>query len=317
MTRSKAQKQNKKSTKTGSTKGKNTNGNEMVSKFRRGLDAQARKLAALIADPCAGPLVEPIYLGETDGFLTRFETDIIISNGATESAAAFAFVPGAIGATGGAGAFGSWMNANAAAMTNDGVVTGFQNTAANQPGITMLSGNSRAVRVVAACLQVYYPGSELNRAGIIGVGQCSASTFASNTSAGSLRTLAPYVARMPSTYMEVKLKPSDGEASWSDPGASTTLTDFENYQALFVSLGGGPLATGIRVRCVAVYQWIPSTSSGLIAPATSNPSSSSMRDVLSYLQSAGNWMYANGDAINRVATTVAYGVKKTAPLLLM
>lgn len=312
MPRSKTQNKNKKNT--APKKGK---GNVLVDKFRKGLDTQARKLAALLADPCAGPIVEPIYLGETDGFLTRFESDIIISNGATETAAAFAFVPGAIGATGGAGAFGSWMNANAAAMVTDGTSTGFQNTAANQPGIAVLAANSRAVRVVAACLQVYYPGSELTRAGIIGIGQCSASTFASNATAGTLRTLAPHVARTPSTMMEIRLKPGDGEANWSDPGATTTLTDFENYQSLFVSLAGGPVSTGIRVRCVAVYQWIPSAASGLVAPTTSNSSSNSMRDVLGYLQAAGQWAYTNGDAITRVASTVMYGAKKAAPLLLM
>lgn len=246
-----------------------------------GLDRPAVEFAKLVSDPCYGPLVQPTYEGTGAGIMTRFETDFIVNATATDTAAYIGFSPGNLIASG--AVFGAVMGATGALATDaTGIVPQF--TGSRQPGIGLLPSMS-AYRVVAACMQVSFVGSELQRAGVVSVGQVTASVLntGSLTVAG-LRALSSTVVRIPDGELEIKLRPTAISQKFVPVSGTNLDSDYAAQPALIATMAGIPVSTGMRVRLVAVYEWIPAVASGCILPdnASSN-SNNTISQVLKFL----------------------------------
>jgi len=278
-----------------------------------GLDTASRRYAQLLADPCNGPLVSGPFGDGSGGIISRFEYDVVLGNSVTDAGIVFGFIPSAV-----ASAF------NSVPLVLDNTVyplgTGYG------PGQTYLSGGAEACRCLSACLQVFYPGSELSRQGIIGIGQCDARVFdttLAGLSSTILRTTLQNVERMPAGYAEVIWRPNNYDITWQKP---VDLSHLAQQTALAVSVYGIPASTGVRIRMVAVYEWQPTPANGLTTPLiATTPSKNTLHDVLGYLDSFGNWMYKSANGVGHAAASlyrgatrvgeVAYGVTKMAAIM--
>lgn len=268
---------------------------------RAALDANARRYASLIADPCKGPLVEGVYPGAGGGVVSRFESDFLLAYGGTETATAVFFTPGfnseLVGGNG-----GGMLLTPTTAITSDSGTIAFQNSTGFAPGYTWLANNAKAFRSVAACIQVSWPGTELTRQGIVGLGQTTLSNCLGGTqNAGNLRVLANSVARMPDDTLELVLRPTEASQRWCDPTLSPTLAVVQEVwgdaPSLFLTASGFAGGTGIRVRVVNVVEWLPATATGIAGSVPRAPASNNtLTDVLHFLDTAmGNkWVRRAG-----------------------
>lgn len=220
-----------------------------------GLDRAAKDWARLMMDPCTAPLVPPCYsTGCGSAMLIRSEYDYIPATGAVTATVAV-FVPGL----------------NAVAAETSGFVTDtsavtltLQSGAA--PSGAWLDANAGSVRCVAARAEVSYPGTELTRSGVIGLGLMDGGAFHQNlpiTEGGSNIGITPAQARRMCQHVE-RMPAGMAAVNWA-PGANdenpdTTLLDdtraqkLEGRNALVVTASGFPQNTGVRIRFVAVYE---------------------------------------------------------------
>lgn len=248
------------------------------------LDNAARAYAMLLSDPCNGPLAKPLYSGGEGGYLIRGDTLMQLGNTATQTAGYFNWTPAAT-TSGGHAMVGnsqtSWTSAtNVAAYFTGG-----------SPALTFLASSTSAVRVVAACLRIIFPGSESARSGWIAYGQTSGALVkagAAVTPANFAQTL-PYMQRTPPTEVELIWRPNDADQTWQEMPSSGAY-NAENYEkgALGFAFGGLPDGVGIAVHLTAVYEWQPAVSQGIPnAPSAGARSSNTVRDVLNYLYDSG------------------------------
>lgn len=249
------------------------------------LDKPAADLARLLADPCGAPVVHTISPGTNGAFILRLEADNIIFSGATETAGIFYWVPGAFRAFGGS-------------STGDAVAATLIAQTSFIPGFNFLSNYSTA-RCVAACAQVMFPGTELQRSGVVSMGVIPAgvltdvipATFggtAGNTTVANVRAASQIVARTPDMTQEVRWRPGQGDSEDVDLVAlNQTPNNFpvvaRGKNALVITASGLPVNVGIRIRCVAVYEVTPKSSQGLVASVETTRSSNNMTEVLQTL----------------------------------
>lgn len=267
-----------------------------------GLDEHATKYAKLLADPCNGQLTPSVFSGSNGALLARFEYDQIFNNAATDIGSAGYFCPGAIcqNTTNNAIGFGGpW--------SSDTIPGALINaTPAIQPGNAFLAANASGVRAIAACIQVNYMGSELDRAGVIAVGCGKLSTVVPTISTATLRTLAQVVQRMPDAPIEYRLPITEGSELFRDPASTVnpiTEPTAQDLPALFWSATGVKAATGIRVRFVVVYEWIPKIGIGMTVPNMGRVSVSrnTSSDVLRALEKTGDWLHRGVDSAYSIA----------------
>lgn len=290
------------------------------------LDAGAAAYARLLMDPCSAPLIHPVYAGSDAGYLGRFETDFLMSSIYTTSPqGAMVFSPGCISPTGSAA--GTEVTAatgmNAISALGPTATTGLTDTSmaawntrdpALQPGSTFFAFGSEAVRCVAACLQVHYVGTELDRAGTISLGRCNAGSVVNTTTASvsRIRSLSPYVDRTPESHYEIKWCPADGDQLFTDPSLITGERQAERKNGLMLSYSGID-PSKLRVRLVAVYEWVPESGNGLVTTMESrNRSNNSLDHVLNAVDRTGRWWLKNG---HHVTNTVGALYKGAAMLL--
>lgn len=285
------------------TKKNNGNGAGKPARQRRvqtsnGLDQNARAWARLVADPCYAPLTHPIYPGSDGGLLARFESEQTFGAGAGETGFIVGFVPGLPGGS---------IYANATALASDTTNTLFNNTSIAGPGQTFLSTSASAVRCVAACMQISWPGSELDRQGYITLGQCSGGLLSQGlsvvTNTAALRPLCHLRARVPDTFLEVKWRPTLGDAEWHDPSLAGTVGDINKKGAIFATVSNLKALIGARVRFIVTYEWQPKTNQGVATAFDSHiPSKNSLDDVINALDKNGpGWAYRATTAFNAVS----------------
>jgi uncharacterized protein YaiE (UPF0345 family) len=198
-----------------------------------------------------------------------------------------------------------------------------------QPGYNFAVGTSNAMRCVAACLQVYWPGTESNRQGYISYGTMNGNNMVAGTSytMDNLSTLFNMSERIPTDYVEYKWRPSDGDQLFTNPLQSTPTPDLARKGALGFVIKGIPVSTGVRVRLVAVMEWQPLAGEGVtVAGNSRNTSVNSLDHVINYLDSAGDWMlkaghvlasgYRAGRAALPYVQAVSYATQKMGGLLM-
>lgn len=231
------------------------------------LDAGATNYARLLGDPCYGPLVPPVYEGAGGGIITRFESDFIVNGTATDTGAFIAFVPGGLGTA--ASVAGSVFGATGA-ITGDATSITTQFLPARQPGVG-LTPSMAAARCISACLQVSFVGSELQRSGVVSVAQMVYSDFGTY-STSTIRSSSSTVVRIPDGEVEIKLRPTTSSQKFV-PVNGAVDSDYNSQPVLCASMSGIPGSTGMRVRLVAVYEWMPLSTSGVVVPETSTSGS--------------------------------------------
>lgn len=267
------------------------------------MDGAAAKYAALLADPCNGDLVSGPFGDGTGGMVCRFEKEYVINNSPTDTACAFIFHPysGLV----------AWTNA--LANDTDPYTLSIPTGSASHPGQTFLSVNAGWVRCIAACVQVYYPGSELSRAGVVSLGRYPAE-IANDTSVAvaMLRTQANYVMRTPSDVAEIVWRPTEFDLTGREPLAvgayASTSMATQNTTCLAVTGAGLPVSTGLRIRVVAVYEWQPDPMSGFKNTIVRNPSPVRLADILARLDATGDWMSGAARSAGKAISSLAHGV---------
>jgi len=272
-----------------------------MNRVKTGLDEQARAWSALLADPCHGPLTHPIYPGSDGGALIRVENEYTLGDGAAETAMGVLWLPGHPGTD-------SIRSKGAAASTTNAA---FADGSVNSPGYTFLRANATNARCVAACAQVYWPGSELNRQGFLSGGCIGGGTFTDASAVGitidNLRTMCDTRTRMPDGCMEIRWAPSVGDTAWVDPSEGTSVgSNINQRTCIALAATGLPVATGVRIRLIAVYEYTPKYNLGVAVPYNSRAiSRSSFDDVINYLdRTMPNWR----SRITNGAAAAAYAV---------
>lgn len=276
-----------------------------ASKNNSGLDAAAQAHAQLLMDPCFGRLAHPVYNTADGGCLSRFESEFTVATSAGLTGAVIAFVPGGLARS----VFG-----NVTGIVSDTTATLLANTSSPiySPGYAFLQSTASAVRPVAACMQVCWPGAELARQGFVALGQCTGGVvtqaLSSNITVSSLRPLAHMRSRMPENVIEVKWRPQAGDADWTDPNTATPDGDLQKKGAVFCAISNLPAdLTGARIRLVCVYEWQPRSAQGMASNADDRARSrNTLTDVINALDKNGpDWAYAAGRA------TTMYGAYMT------
>jgi len=283
-----------------------------------GLDSTAAAWAKLLTDPCNAPLTSPCYPSSSGGSLVRVESDGIYGNGATATAGAVLFTPGLMTRNSGLGSI-SYL------VGTDDVTNLPWNTAAasSNPGYYTASSWS-AYRPVAACMQVSWPGSELNRQGIVSIGQVPAQLGSETANVGQLRTACPIVTRMPETTLEAKFRPGERDGLYNDPTNVNAFTDAQGRNSIMCTWAGLPAATGVRIRLVVVYEYQVAGFSGSVVNLTTNANSaskSSVNEILGALDKAGRWAYSIatspfGQAAYDFGVTAIKTASRAVPLLM-
>lgn len=277
-----------------------------------GLDEPARLWAKLLADPCAGTLAPPCYPSGSGGTLVRVESDFIYGSAATLTAGVVCFTPALL-----AGNTTTVTNTSLAAFTlaADTTATVFNSSdlSALQPGLNQVTSWS-GVRPVAACIQVYWPGSELNRQGVVSFANVAAGVLENiPTSVANLRSLSQNVMRVPENMAEIKWRPGEADNQFINPNTPPVGNqELTGHNSVMVTFAGLPTAVGIRFRCVVVYEVIPASGSGFVVMPQTRPGSRyTVNDILGALDRGGNWALTVG---HQLATTFDAGARlaKTA-----
>lgn len=249
------------------------------------LDAAAIQWAKLLVDPCNSNLVHGCYPTGVGGtILMRVENDQIIANGATEVATFGGWVPG----------YGlACMNSTP--QTSDTLGSLVTPTILLGPADAYLKTNANSVRCVAACMQISYPGSELNRAGVVAIGVGPADQVSTQlpTAAGGnnlngspqlYRTISQHVQRMPQDIVECRWFPGEADQTPYDPQYPTLYAqNFAGRNAILFSASGFPVSTGIRVRMVAVYEISLVGATGSVQAVAAPVSNNLPNQVLKFL----------------------------------
>lgn len=282
-----------------------------------GLDSAAAAYARLLKDPCNAALVHPTYYGTTGGYVARFVTDFTVLT-ATDTYLNIFWAPSAIGSN------STGMAASSTATA--GVVGDLAGS--KVPGHSFITGSMVSkYRAVAACIQIMWNDTELNRAGQISLGNGPTIIGTPTITGDSLATQLPNQTRIPEDMSEIIWRPSNADMNFRDPSATQT-DDLTECSSLLAAIRVPTGTAGrVRVRCTAVYEWVPEFGSGLSVPTTStNKSSNTLNDVVNALDSTGNWMFKASNAIGsfaagayrlgRAAAPLIGGARRAMPLLL-
>lgn len=241
------------------------------------LDAHATAFAKLLVNPCAAPLAHPVYAGSDAGILVRTESAFSAFNGAGQDGGAIHWVPGAVSSDSG-NLLGGYNGSTFAPATF-------------VPGLTYLKAQASAVRCVAACMQITFLGSELNRSGVVAIGRSSGDLVevGNSTDAAALEPSLEHYTRTPDKTIELTWVPAMDDQSFLNPNYNFTSDMANGRSALTFCAYGLPAGTGLRVRLVAVYEYKPLQATGITYTSSARAKSKNSLDhVLNEIQEATN-----------------------------
>lgn len=263
------------------------------------VEKAVRDYIALLKDPCNGPLVGPV--GATaNGYITRFETTIAINPGQPDWA--LKWCPGLVNTNAGSNLgldstqAATLTGAQTALCTND-----------EAPGFSFLSSTCTTFRCLAACAQIRYTDSEVNRKGVIGSTICTGARTFSNISEAFNVTVDR--ARVPDQSLEVLWQPGDGDEVFSAVTSSAADADTAARKNGILLAGSGCLTGSVSVRLVVVYQWTPGANDNIILPVPMPGTGITMARVVQLARQAG---FVAGHLIKGYATGGLYGVAREA-----
>lgn len=279
-----------------------------------------REYAKLLLNPCTGPLVHAP--GSTSGgMVMRFESDFTLGNGATTTAGFFSWSPGALNSNSPTNPYGSGTLVGGATDDTTNISPSAAGVSSYFPGYTYLTTNASSYRAIAACVQVYWPGTELNRSGIVSAAQGTFGLFSTavTLNVAQIRAVSPVVERMPSDHLEVRWAPNYADGLFRNP-SSVTSSPEDGHAALVVTWAGTPVSVGVRIRCVLVVEWLPKPQGITLSSNTSTGSAGDIQVVRRELDKRdAAWWYRSGQAASNFLSglTVAYAARRgpATPLL--
>lgn len=234
--------------------------------------------------------------------VARFERDFIVGAEVDANAFAWGFVPSDPRTW---GPFAKITTGDSGVMQwADGFYT------AQTPGRQFLVDGAQAFRAISACMQVYWPGKEIDRAGIISLARVNADVFTFNTTVAELRSNAHYVERMPAGMAEIVWRPNETDLQFTEVEGSRADTAIgKRLSGLMVTAAGYPANSGgVRIRVVVVYEWIPKQTLGFKLGTSSGSTGVTLGSVLHALDATGDWMYRASHAAGRAMSSLAAGV---------
>lgn len=240
--------------------------------------------ARLLADPCNAPYAPGMLSNGTTGNIQRFETDFLILTGATETAINICASP--VG------------NVVRHAFSSSDTTDLSWSSAYTFPGSGVISTSAR-YRPLAACLQVYWVGSEQSRQGIVALG--NANSGYNGTTSKEIRSALPYVGRMPDQHVGIKWRPTAEDLEFKNVGSTNTSST-----SMWAQMSGLPVSTYMRIRIVCVYEWEVdmSLSAGIVIPQYSADASNGVslyEKAIAWLDKSGHWLLDNAEAIGQTA----------------
>lgn len=293
------------------------------------LDQSATEYMRLIKDPCNAKLTNTIWPGSSGSFVGRFESDFILWNQATAVGGFLVYTPGT-----------NSIVANSTLLTSDTLpsVVGYDGVNIPSAGFLMSGTSVGSFRAVAACVQVMFPGTELNRSGIVSGGVTRFDPFVSNlplvdggsaitTTASQMRSLCQHTERTPQEMMEIIWFPGPNDSDTFKPQTATTGITAANVgrNSIVISASGFPVSTGIRVRIVLVAEWNPAqsgASNGLVSTVEMPRSYNTVNDVLMALpQGNGTSWFINAyrkaqPYLRAAGGVIQYAAKTLGPAML-
>jgi len=243
--------------------------------------------AHMLADPCRGPLVHPVYgRGDQGSYVTRLEwyqyplTASNVDFQIVVSPAQWCMSVGVLLGQGIAGA------------------SGVLGSAGNQWTGTIMDQAYKA-RALAYCVEVEYTGSEQNRSGLIGLGYNSGKpvTNSQTVSTATFLPLCQEVARCGSKKHEVKWVPNETDQLFMDKNLATEVYG----NSSIIICGAGIAGQALALKHTAVLEWVPKVNAsgaagngaGLPGPSTGG----NFNDVLQVLGTAAQWMFSSQGAM--------------------
>lgn len=250
-----------------------------------GLDAQGSAYARLLADPCAAPLVHPVYPGGDAGFLFRADSVASFGGGATETSGVLHWVPGYANSS------------NTDLLVTAGATSAANLTMAsngNGPGKTFLNANAFGARCVAACVKISFPGKESDRSGRLHYGHTQAGTIDAGdvVTVDGVAPLVQHYTRTPPEIVEILWRPGIADTEFNDPNATASASIRDRKSAITVAWSGIPVATGMTFHFTAIYEWTPKPTVGVSTNTSGkNSSRNTMDQVLDALNRMGfHWV---------------------------
>lgn len=281
-------------------------------------DGTAKVLAGhyrMLSDPC-GAEITPSAFGGRNGYpqrLSGFNYVSVPANGAC----LFAWHPGAGNVT---------FSTAADASVNFTPTWGTTNNGCSAP-IGALPTISDDVRCLAACLEVTYVGTELDRSGAMGVLAGHADSVVRGgvvTNVISKMGIANEFGRTPKDTIEIKWVPAELDQQYTNLSDAPT-NFFGDRTAIGFALIAGDKAVAVRLRLTVIYEFLPKSGSGMPLPTV-------QRNIVGGYERLVNAAFSNPHFISNMkraaesAYTVARAVMgsnsfkqltyKAAPLLL-
>lgn len=216
-------------------------------------DTRFRDHLRMVMDPCQSELAPSVY-GGVPGKIDRFTSCGQIALG-TDTAVMFGWVPGAYRTVFAQAALGS-----------TSVVPTYSFAV---PGGSYLSGISSAARVIGACMQLHYNGTEQNRGGSVALGTAQASEISGGTATtvDSVYTTLQTRCRTPPGEMECIWNPAIEDESYSPATASVTVDSFNDRTGIYF-VYEGPSGATFAWTLTVIYEWIPLRTSEQMMPPT-------------------------------------------------
>lgn len=252
-----------------------------VSRVSQGLDLAGRRYLALLEDPCAADLVPPTYGGTGSGYLMR--TKQLIIPAATAVDGLLEYTPG-------------WAQQCARLST---VTTTGNNltTVSGTVAPSQLTAIADQFRAVAACIKIYYTGSELARAGMI-FGTLIDAPSISPTETLACPTLgyslnAARFVRLGSEMHEFRWCPNEEDQTFVSLSTSASPGYDQVYgSTLQVGFVGVP-AGSVSFEITTVWEWQPKSgltgSSGIVSTPRAPISPQPLNATLHKLGNLAEW----------------------------
>jgi hypothetical protein len=125
---------------------------------------------------------------------------------------------------------------------------------------------------------------------------------------------------MPNNQIEIRWRPGDGDQMFIDSGADTPAAEFARRTAIAITFKGIPVSTGMRFRCVGVYEYQPEIGAGMVVPNEARSTSNNTLDqIINVLDRAGDWMATFDGMVNNAAglasvAAVSYAANRRAAI---
>lgn len=251
-----------------------------------------RSHIAMVTDPCNAVLGHTAYRG-SDGFVSRFKSNLVVSSGgATNNICVVAFYP----------AYNSisvrFTGDPNAALTTDYSTPG--------PGQAFLLGNSGAQRVVGACTQILYTGTELNRQGLVFRGVIPENVL-NGASVNQLRVLCQHSSRNSGGLLETKFIPSSIDEEYWATGAAAPAESGDRNVIVTILEAPQNSTQAFNLVHTLIAEWRPKLSIGLQVPTPNTPDvPGGLERVRTALASMGDWWL---NAAHTASTALVAGRK--------